>query len=57
MTRVNHNQSIWVECDNCGDRGEPTGEKAENSMGEQAPVLECPTCREAWTTDESRVQQ
>ena len=52
---VDHSQSIWVDCDNCGDRGEPTSDEAENSMGEWKPVLECPTCHAAWTTTESRV--
>ena len=52
---VDHGQSIRVDCDNCGDRGEPTGEKARNSMDESVPVLNCPTCHAAWTTTESRV--
>jgi RecJ-like exonuclease len=52
---VNHNQSIQVDCDNCGDRGKPTGDKAETSIGGRRPVLKCPTCQARWTTDETRL--
>jgi hypothetical protein len=52
---VNHNQSIRIECDNCGTRGEPTSENTENSLGARAPVLKCPRCRAKWTTDDTRL--
>ena len=52
---VSANQSIDVDCDNCGEQGVPTGEREENSLGEQSPVLECGTCHARWTTNEARL--
>jgi hypothetical protein len=53
MTSVNH--SVRVDCDNCGDRGVPTGEREENAAGDQTPILECETCRSRWRTNEARL--
>jgi len=43
--------SIFAECDNCGAVGEPTTDRT----GDGDPILECPTCRARWKTDESRL--
>jgi len=52
---IDHNQSFTVDCSNCGNRGEPTGETAEDSLGNFKPVLKCQTCRAAWTTTDARL--
>lgn len=53
MASANH--SVWVDCDNCGERGDPTGEREGNAAGDRVPVLECPACRARWRTNEARL--
>jgi len=48
---IDVNQSVFVECDNCGADGEPTTDRTDGGD----PILECPSCMARWATDEPRL--